>query len=108
MDDLRRLVDRVTPGRRATERPLTEPGGEGAPAAVVASEPTGAAPAPDHRRGPFLGLVVAAIVVLWIARDVLGPFVVAAVTAYAFSPLVTKAERRTGWPRPVVVGIGYG
>lgn len=27
--------------------------------------------------------------------------------AYAFSPLVTSAERRLGWPRPLVVLIGY-
>jgi predicted PurR-regulated permease PerM len=108
MDDLRRLVDRLTRGRRATERPLTEPAGEAGPAVVVETAPTRVVPGSDRRRGPFLGLVVAAIVVLWIARDVLGPFVVAAVTAYAFSPLVTRAERRTGWPRPVVVGLGYG
>jgi predicted PurR-regulated permease PerM len=50
---------------------------------------------------------VAALVVLWLARDVLGPFIIAAVAAYAFSPVVTAAERRTRWPRGVVVAIGY-
>jgi predicted PurR-regulated permease PerM len=45
--------------------------------------------------------------VAWVGRAVLGPFVVAAVVAYAFSPLVTTAERRLGWPRAVIVLIGY-
>src|SRR3954452_6713027 len=58
-------------------------------------------------RGRFVWLLVAAAILLWLARDVLGPFIVAAVIAYAFSPLVTAGVRRTGWPRPVVVGIGY-
>jgi predicted PurR-regulated permease PerM len=58
-------------------------------------------------RNPFAWLLVAALVVLWLARDVLGPFIIAAVTAYAFSPVVTAGQRRTGWPRGVVVAIGY-
>jgi predicted PurR-regulated permease PerM len=45
--------------------------------------------------------------VAWIGRAVLGPFIVAAVVAYAFSPLVSTAERRLGWPRPLIVAIGY-
>jgi predicted PurR-regulated permease PerM len=87
---------------------------------TTADEPTLTAPPPppsvddrpgssgERNRGRFVWLLVAAAVLLWISRDVLGPFVVAAVIAYAFSPLVTAAARRTGWPRPVVVGIGYG
>jgi predicted PurR-regulated permease PerM len=63
-------------------------------------------PSPANR-GPFVWLLVAAVVVLWLARDVLGPFIVAAVVAYAFSPLVGVGQRRTGWRRVVVVGIGY-
>ena len=47
------------------------------------------------------------LALLWLSRSVLGPFIVAAVAAYAFSPLVSSAERRTGWPRIVVVGLGY-
>jgi predicted PurR-regulated permease PerM len=68
-----------------------------------------ATPAPMGRqdRRPFAALLVAALVVLWLGRDVLGPFIVAAVVAYAFSPVVTAAQRRTGWPRPIVVAIGY-
>lgn len=68
-----------------------------------------ATPAPTERqdRRPFAALLVAALVVLWLGRDVLGPFIVAAVAAYAFSPIATAAERRTGWPRPIIVAIGY-
>jgi predicted PurR-regulated permease PerM len=57
------------------------------------------------RRGVWL--VVAILVIAWIARDVIGPFVVAGVIAYAFSPVVSAGTRRTGWHRGVVVGIGY-
>ena len=42
-----------------------------------------------------------------VGHAVLGPFIVAAVVAYAFSPLVTATERRLGWPRPLIVGLGY-
>ncbi len=59
------------------------------------------------RPGPWVVLALATLVVLWLARDVLGPFVVGAVVAYAFGPPVTVAQRRTGWPRIAVVGIGY-
>jgi predicted PurR-regulated permease PerM len=52
-------------------------------------------------------LLVAALGILWLARGVLGPFIIAAVVAYAFSPLVVAAERRTSWPRIVIVAIGY-
>ncbi|HET9614719.1 MAG TPA: AI-2E family transporter, partial [Candidatus Limnocylindrales bacterium] len=62
---------------------------------------------PRRDRRPFGWLILAALVVLWIARDVLGPFVVAAVAAYAFSPLIVRAQRRTGWSRGVIVAIGY-
>lgn len=52
-------------------------------------------------------LVVIALVLALVGHAVLGPFIVAAVIAYAFSPLVTAAERRFGWPRPLIVAIGY-
>jgi predicted PurR-regulated permease PerM len=52
-------------------------------------------------------LLVAALAILWLARGVLGPFIIAAIVAYAFSPLVIAAERRTSWPRIVIVAIGY-
>ncbi|HEU4571554.1 MAG TPA: AI-2E family transporter [Candidatus Limnocylindrales bacterium] len=56
---------------------------------------------------PAACLVAAALVVLWLGRDVLGPFVVAGVLAYAFSPIVSAAVDRTGWPRIAIVAIGY-
>lgn len=52
-------------------------------------------------------LLGAVLLILWLARAVIGPFVIAAVLAYAFSPLVAAAVWRTGWPRVVVVGIGF-
>jgi predicted PurR-regulated permease PerM len=62
---------------------------------------------PARDRAPFAVLLLAALAILWISRGVLGPFIVAAVIAYAFSPLVTAGERRLGWPRIAVVGLGY-
>ena len=56
-------------------------------------------------RRPFVALVIGAAIVLWLARDVIGPFVVAAVLAYAFAPLVARAQGRTGWPRIAIVGV---
>ncbi len=52
-------------------------------------------------------LLGAALLIFWLARPILGPFVIAAVLAYAFSPLVASAERRTGRSRLVTVLIGY-
>lgn len=74
----------------------------------VASSPPVVEQLPNgQRRRLFaLGLLTAAI--LWLARDVLAPFVVAAVLAYAFSPLVATAEQRTRLPRLAVVSILYG
>jgi len=78
-------------------------------APIVPTEPRRAPVWRSRRRRQrlFIGLLIAIGIVLWLARPVLAPFIVAAVIAYAFSPIVTSAERRTGLPRPVVVGIGY-
>jgi predicted PurR-regulated permease PerM len=57
------------------------------------------------RRGWWL--LAAVVLIAWLARSIIGPFVVAAVIAYAFSPLVGGVERRTGLPRLAVVAIGY-
>lgn len=62
---------------------------------------------PYRERAPFALLLVAALAILWLARAVLSPFIVAAIVAYAFSPLVSAGERRLGWPRVAVVGLGY-
>lgn len=59
-----------------------------------------------QRRRLFV-LGVAALVLAWLARGVLPPFVIAAVIAYAFSPLVAAIVRRTGLPRLAVVAILY-
>ena len=60
---------------------------------------------PEIRR--LTWLLVAAALVLWLGRDVLGPFVLAAALAYAFTPLVDRVMGRTGWPRLAVVALGY-
>ena len=54
-------------------------------------------------------LVLAALVValLWLARGIIGPFVVAGVLAYAFSPVVSAVQRRTRLPRVAIIAIGY-
>jgi predicted PurR-regulated permease PerM len=51
--------------------------------------------------------VVAALVVLWLARQVLAPFVVAAVLAYIFAPLVDTVVARMRAPRLAVVAVLY-
>lgn len=58
-------------------------------------------------RGRLLVLLAAVLFVLWLARGVIGPFVVAAVLAYAFSPLISTVEDRTHWPRVIIVAVGY-
>ncbi len=113
MQMLRRTINRLT-GRSST------PGHAAVALAPVAAppdpSPDGTAPPvqaptmvpPQARdRGPFAVLLLAAIGILWVSRGVLGPFIVAAVIAYAFSPLVSSGERRLGWPRIAVVGLGY-
>jgi predicted PurR-regulated permease PerM len=60
-----------------------------------------------RERAPFIWLLVGAAIVLWLARDVLAPFILAAVLAYAFSPLVGRAVVRTGWPRVAIVAISF-
>ena len=103
MEQIRGLLRRLLGRPSASE--TSEPGSprsEGPPAVVAVVESP-----PPANRGPFVWLVIAAVVVLWLARDVLGPFIVAAVVAYAFSPLVAAGQRRTGWPRVAVVGLGY-
>jgi predicted PurR-regulated permease PerM len=62
----------------------------------------------SRRRFRLLLLLAAVGLVLWLARGVVGPFVVAAVLAYAFAPVVSAVQQRTGWPRALVIGLGYG
>jgi predicted PurR-regulated permease PerM len=78
------------------------------PAPVVIPSPSVAVVNGARERGPFVALAIGAALVLWVARGVLGPFIVAAVLAYAFSPLISATQRRTGWPRTAVVVVEYG
>jgi predicted PurR-regulated permease PerM len=111
---LDRLISwfRPTPGAISPDPAQT--GADGEPTtrstatdAGEAAGPVGAPPSYRRDRAPFAVLFLAAIGILWISRGVLGPFIVAAVIAYAFSPLIGAAEERTGWPRIAVVGLGY-
>jgi predicted PurR-regulated permease PerM len=54
----------------------------------------------------ILGLLVLVAIVLWFARPVILPFVVAALIAYAFTPFVDAAVARSRLPRVAVVVIG--
>ena len=58
-------------------------------------------------RGRLLVLGAAVLVVLWLARGIIGPFVVAAVLAYAFSPVISAVTEKTHAPRALIVGLGY-
>ena len=86
---------------------------EGATGAVDSTQPAIAVPATRPSdgflggRGRLLVLGGAVLVVLWLARGIVGPFVVAAVLAYAFSPIVSAVEEKTHAPRPLVIGVGY-
>ncbi len=55
----------------------------------------------------LLVLAAAVVAVLWLARGIIGPFVVAGVLAYAFSPVVSGIHSRTRLPKVAVIGIGY-
>ncbi|MEA2549137.1 MAG: hypothetical protein QOE42_1735 [Chloroflexota bacterium] len=106
---LRGWLERLLGVRRNDPDPAAgvppSPAADAAPVATVALPVAEASARRD--RAPFAILLLAAIAILWISRGVLGPFIVAAVAAYAFSPLVTAGERRLGWPRAAVVALGY-
>jgi predicted PurR-regulated permease PerM len=104
MEQVRGVLRRLRGAPGPVEEPdATLPVGEPPPLIVAPV----VVPPPATTRGPFVWLVIAAVVLLWLARDVLGPFILAAVVAYAFSPLVVAGQRRTGWSRVAVVGVGY-
>jgi predicted PurR-regulated permease PerM len=73
----------------------------------VTTERVSRAPVQPRSNRPFIALVIAVAILLWLARGVLGPFIVAAVVAYAFDPVVSRAQRQFRLPRIVVVAIGY-
>jgi predicted PurR-regulated permease PerM len=47
-------------------------------------------------------VLVALVVLLWVARGVLPPFIIAAILAYVLSPLVDELGERSGLPHQVV------
>ncbi|MEA2546973.1 MAG: hypothetical protein QOI09_2246 [Chloroflexota bacterium] len=106
---LRGWLERLLGVRRNDPDPAADappsPAADAAPVVPVALPVVEASARRD--RAPFAILLLAAIAILWISRGVLGPFIVAAVAGYAFSPLVTAGERRLGWPRAAVVALGY-
>ncbi len=58
-------------------------------------------------RRAFIVVVAIVLLVLWAVRGILAPFIVSAGLAYAFAPLVSSAQARLGWPRAVLIGLGY-
>jgi hypothetical protein len=52
----------------------------------------------------LLAVGVIALGIARLARPILGPFIVAGVIAYAFSPVVTTVQHRSGLPRIAIVG----
>ncbi|HTP92744.1 MAG TPA: AI-2E family transporter [Xanthobacteraceae bacterium] len=62
----------------------------------------------DSGENRTLLLVGAAIVlVLYLIRDILLPFVVAGVVAYICTPLITWLTKRTGWPRSIFAALVF-
>ena len=86
----------------ATRRDSVEPA---APAVAPAAERLGIAWSDPSVR--LLVLAAFVIVLLWLARGIIGPFVVAGVLAYAFSPVVSAVHSRTRLPRVAVIATGY-
>jgi predicted PurR-regulated permease PerM len=57
--------------------------------------------------GKWLVPVLALGVLLFLARSIMPPFVVAAALAYIFSPVVDRIEERTHQRRVLVVGVFF-
>jgi predicted PurR-regulated permease PerM len=85
---------------------------------VTRSDSTGMADAPTPTPTRFgiawsdqsvrlLFLTLGVVAVIWLARSIIGPFVVAGLFAYAFAPVVSAVQTRTRLPRVVVVALGY-
>jgi predicted PurR-regulated permease PerM len=83
---------------------------------VTGRDPVGpaAGPAPERlgiawsdQAVRLLVLAAAVAAVLWLARGIIGPFVVAGVLAYAFSPVVSGIHSRSRLPRAAIIAIGY-
>jgi predicted PurR-regulated permease PerM len=83
-----------------TVQPISESLPQVPAAGIAAADGSG-------RRVRLLGLAAAVLLLAWLARGVIGPFVVAGVLAYAFWSVVTNLQAKTGLPRAAVIGIGY-
>ena len=79
--------------------------GPAAPVVVPAPERLGIAWSDPSVR--LLVLAAFVVTLLWFARGIIGPFVVAGVLAYAFSPVVSAVHGRTRLPRVAIIAIGY-
>jgi predicted PurR-regulated permease PerM len=55
---------------------------------------------------PWVMLLIA-IVFLYLARSILGPFIIAGVIAYIFSMVIDQLQERLGWPRILLVTVLY-
>ena len=83
---------------------------------VTRSDSTGTADTPTPTRFGIawsdqsvrlLVLALGVVAVIWLARSIIGPFVVAGLFAYAFAPVVSAVQSRTRLPRVVVIALGY-
>jgi predicted PurR-regulated permease PerM len=81
-------------------------------APTAPSPEPGPVPAPGAtRRTPrwiwAWALPVVILVLLYMARRVLGPFIIAGVLAYIFSMVVDRLQERLHWPRGLIVTLLY-
>ena len=68
------------------------------------------APTPGMRTPRWVwvwALPLVVILLLYMARKVLGPFILAGVLAYIFSMVVDQIQDRLRWPRWVIVTLLY-
>lgn len=56
---------------------------------------------------PLLFALAAIVLVLYLIREILLPFVVAGVVAYICTPLIDWLTRRTGWPRALFATLTF-
>lgn len=71
----------------------------------------GQKPTPPSGRTPHWvwawSLPLVALIFLYLARGILGPFIIAGVLAYIFSLVVDRIQAHLGWPRALIVTLMY-
>src|SRR4051812_19678399 len=81
------------------------------PTAPRAADQDGAPPAPVpriHLESWQHWMIFAVVLVfLYEARGILGPFLIAGITAYIFTGAVTAVQERLRWPRVLVAALLY-